>query len=293
MKKTAILGASGYIGKHLFRRINSIVPDTIGTFCHRHSPGLHHFDLVSQKISTLKLKENGYSAVIITSGLANVEQCERERDATFEVNVKGVLEIVRQLEQLSLHVLFVSSDYVFDGVTGGYEENSAVGPQTEYGKQKVAVEQGISQLTASYTIVRLSKIYGVENGDGTFLTDMATTLRHGRKLQAASDQIFCPTYIDDAVNCILKILNSGNSGTYHVASPEAWSRYEIAAKLARALGAKIDLVESIKLGQISGPAKRPLNTSMKCMRIARERIGEFVSLQESMQKIATSGESSV
>src|SRR6185295_6282774 len=124
-------------------------------------PDLLFFDIRRPAVQSLRLEENGYRAVLIAAAKPNINFCETEKDAAYAVNVRGTLELIRQLGRTSLQVIFLSSDYVFEGDTGGYADDTETRPTTEYGRQKAYVEREVPSLTDNFLILRLSKIYGV------------------------------------------------------------------------------------------------------------------------------------
>jgi dTDP-4-dehydrorhamnose reductase len=186
------------------------------------------------------------------------------------VNVAGTLELVRQIAAASMQVIFLSSDYVFEGTTGNYSETSPALPTTEYGRQKAVVEAEIPNITENFLILRLSKIFGLAKGDGTLLDDVAFNLLAGKKVRVARDQFFCPTYIGDVVTAMHAIQGRSLSGRLNLCSPEVWSRFGIATALGPGLGAAPDLIEPIHLHDIPAMAGRPLNTSMRCSKVLSE-----------------------
>ena len=136
MIKTAVIGASGYIGAHLFRKYRETFPDCIGTGFSRSGQDLISFDLRQPKLEALRLEETGHQAVIIASAMPNIAWCEAHPQESYELNVQGTLELVKQLGKTSLKTYFLSSDYVFNGETGNYSDTAPTSPNTEYGRQK-------------------------------------------------------------------------------------------------------------------------------------------------------------
>jgi dTDP-4-dehydrorhamnose reductase len=174
--KTAIIGASGYIGRHLWAAYNKEFAGSLGTSFSSANPSLNFFDIRQPDIKPLRLEEQGYESVIITAAKPNIAYCQDHRDEAYAVNVTGTLESIRQLGRTRLQTIFLSSDYVFKGTTGNYQDNAPTEPTTEYGRQKVLVEQAIPSLTDNFLILRIGKIYGVEKGDRTILDELAEVI---------------------------------------------------------------------------------------------------------------------
>ena len=110
---------------------------------------------------------------------------------------------------------------------------SSTNPTTEYGRQKEIVEKEIPKVTDNYQIIRLSKTYGLNKGDGTLLDEIAKNLLSKKKMNLAKDQFFSPTYIKDVVQIIKNIQKQSTSKIVNVAAPIRISRYEVARQLGK------------------------------------------------------------
>lgn len=285
--KTAVVGASGFVGRHLWESYQKDFPDCVGTSHSKAGPGLTSFDIRTPELSALRLEETGHQAVVIASAMPNVAYCERERESAFAVNVTGTLELIRQMGRTSLSVVFISSDYVFDGTSGQYDDDASTNPTTEYGRQKAIVEREIPSLIKSYLIVRLSKVYGLVKNDNTLLDEMARTLSEGRRFQAATDQIFCPTYVGDVVRAMQNLQQLRISAKVNLCSPERWSRFDIARALGNAMNADPSQIDGILLHSIPSMKGRPLDSSMLCSRLTAETGVSFLPLRDAIRHVAS------
>ena len=286
MVKTAIIGGSGFVGRHLLKRYRETYPDTVGTSFSNAGVNLRPFDIRNPDLASLNLKVQGFCSVLIASAKPNIGYCDQHKDEAYAVNVEGMLALIRQAVALGLKPIFLSSDYVFDGETGGFDDNAPTNPSTEYGRQKQAVENELPRITDNYLILRLSKIYGTQKGDGTLLDDIAKALVSGKEQRAATDQRFSPTHIADLVDAIVAVQNLGLTGTVNICAPESPSRYEVAVAIAAALGLPTSMVTAVKLHDLPGMSGRPLNTSMRCSRLTSEVGVIFTPLQTAITAIA-------
>jgi dTDP-4-dehydrorhamnose reductase len=287
MIKTAIIGASGYIGKHLWQSYRHAFPDCLGTGFSSCAPEFTPFDIRTPNLLPLRLEDSGHQAVLITSAKSNINYCTHEKDAAYAVNVAGTLEFIRLIGRTSLALIFLSTDYVFQGTTGGYDDNAPTGPTTEYGRQKAQVEKEIPSLVDNYLILRPSKVYGIQKQDRTLLDEMAQSFVDGKPIQAAADQYFCPTLVTDLVHAVHAIQARSLHGVLNVCSPERWSRYEIGVALAAAMNLSADrLVKRVNLDDIPTMKGRPLNTSMVCSRLQKETTCSFTPLRASIDHVA-------
>jgi dTDP-4-dehydrorhamnose reductase len=285
--KTAVIGASGFVGRHLWQAYRRVYPDCLGTTFSASRPELAAFDIRRPELASLKLEEKGYGAVLIASAKPNIAYCEEHREEAYAVNVRGALELVRQVGRTSMQVIFISSDYVFEGMSGRYGDEATTRPTTEYGRQKALVERELPSLAPNYLILRLSKIFGLEKGDRTLLDEIAGRLVGGDEVRAATDQVFCPTSVHDLVRAILAIQARGLRGVLNVCSPERWSRYDVCRAVAGALKIDSGRVKPVSLGEVPGMAGRPLDTSMTCPRLALEVGASFVPLSDALRRVAS------
>lgn len=289
MIKTAVIGANGFIGSHLWNAYRKGFPDTVGTCFSRPRTGLVPFDIRTPDLTRLDLQHRGYQAVLIAAANPLVTACERYPAETRSVNVDGMLNFMRQIASAGLQVIFLSSDYVFDGGRGQYADDAATQPHTEYGRQKQTVEQELPRITENHLILRLSKTFGIRKGDGTLLDEIVASWSRGDVVRAADDQIFSPTLVEDVVQATLQVQRLGWRGIVNVCSSESTSRYDVALRLLRALGLERELagrLEKVRLHDLPNMSQRPLNTSMQPVRLQSLQDVAFTPLTDSIEVVA-------
>jgi len=287
MIKTAVIGASGFIGHHLINKYRLQYPDCIGTSFLNNKTNLLKFDIKNPNIEPLNLERTGHKAVIIAAYKSNIFYCENEPSKAYEVNVDGVLQLIKNLSKTTLKIIFLSSEYVFDGIQGNYNDDHPRNPKTVYGKHKKIIEDRIKNLTDNFLVLRLSKNYGLKKGDNTILDEAANLLSQRKEVLAAEDQYFNPTFIDDLVQAIINIQEKDLTGYINVCAPETWSRFEMHTQLAQIMNQDKKSIKKIKLYDIPEMKGRPLNTSMVCNRLKQETQSTFISLNDAMKKVAS------
>ena len=288
--KTAVIGAGGFLGSGLLAAYRTYYPDALGTR-REFANGQPRLDLAAADIGLLRLVESGYQAAVIAAGLTNVAACQRDAQFAFSRNVAGTLRLAAQLAALGLKTIFLSSDYVFDGVRGGYDDDATQRPLNVYGACKAQVERRLPEVCGgNFLIVRLAKVFGLAAGDGTLLDEMAARLSQGRPVRAATDQVFCPTYVGDVVRAVLSLQAAGACGIFNVCAPEAWRRSDLAAAVAAALVAAPTLVEEISLGDLGEGFVRPRRTNMECRKLVAtgslQAPIEFRSIRACLEDVA-------
>ena len=289
--KTAIIGASGFIGKALLSLHRKAYPDCVGTALNHLTGDLKYLDLLSCDIAPLKLAASGHQDAIIAAGIARIHVPQKEKEYTKKVT-EGTLKLIQQLAHEGIKPIYISSESVFDGRTGNYADDAPVNPVNGYGKHKAEIEQGIQEICkAKYLIARFSKVFTLEKNEGSIFDEMAATLTSGGIIRAAYDQILSPTLLSDSINA-LKILQTKNAtGAFNISTTEVWSRYDLALKMADYLGVSREKVEKISLDDLhevinNEVFNRPKITSMNVMKLIRETKSTFTPITRCMQIIA-------
>lgn len=288
MIKTAVIGASGYIGSYFWKSYRTEFPNCVGTTFSKNASGLQKFDIRSPDLASLRLAETGHQAVLIASAHPNINYCENNRQDSYDVNVKGTLELGRQIEALDLSAIFLSTDYVFSGTSGPYDDCDKPQPTTEYGRQKALVEVELPKLVRKCLILRLSKVYGTQKGDGTLLDEIANKLASGSDIKMAKNQLFCPTHVNDIVEVVHSLQAIKFNGLLNLCSPQGWSRYDVAMLMAEAMQANRNQVHPISLHDLPGLHSRPLDTRMRPSKLVMEVKPQFTLLQQSISQIVQS-----
>tara|TARA_R110002072_G_scaffold51608_1_gene138375 strand:- start:5611 stop:6273 length:663 start_codon:yes stop_codon:yes gene_type:complete len=210
--------------------------------------------------------------------------CEAEPARTHAVNVEGALQLTRQLLDRGIRPVLFSTDYVWDGETGGYADGAPHSPITVYGRQKAELETRALALDSSVLIVRPGKVYGLVRGDGTVLDEMAGLLAKGEPVRAAFDQVLTPTWIEDVIEAVAHLQVAGASGVVNACAPEAWNRHDLALAIAEGLGVEQELVQRISIDDLGLQPQRPKNTSMRCERLLEFADVSFLSVDEAIQR---------
>ena len=138
---------------------------------------------------------------------------------------------------------------------------------------------------ANLLILRLSKVFDMIKGSGTLLDEIAGLLMRGELVLAAKDQFFCPTFVDDTVNVISRLLTTDASGLMHLCAPTKMSRLELAQSITRAFDFDKKLVKSISLRDLRESFMRPLDTSMVCDRLGGYMKYDFKGIQECIEAL--------
>jgi dTDP-4-dehydrorhamnose reductase len=273
--KVALTGSEGMFGHAVMKIFSDI---EVVPFAYKN---LDVTDLggVRQKISDLKP-----DFLIHAAAYTNVDACETDADAAYRVNGLGARNVAIACEEIRCPVVYISSDYVFDGTKGSpYNEWDMPNPVNLYGLSKLMGEQFVSAHTTRFYIVRTSWLYG-PNGNN-FVDTIARLLSEKDSLQVVNDQFGCPTFTEDLARTVRQLLGKGY-GIYHATNSGICSWYDFAVRIAEIKGLQKSIAP-VSTAQFPRPAKRPpfsaLNTTMLRLegidgsRRWEDALGEYLS----------------
>jgi dTDP-4-dehydrorhamnose reductase len=270
--RAIVIGASGFVGRTILSQLG---PDrAVGTGHNQAGPGLVHFDALAHGFADLQRQMGGdFTHVILAHGAINPEQCARDPAGTAKINVESITRLMSEILAAGLTPVFLSTDYVFDGTCGLRTEDEPQCPNTEYGRQKAAVEQWLQAHSEPWLIARLSKVVSGDRNIHSVLGQWVNDIVDGRSMRSATDQIFSPLHVDDIAVAIIKLAEQGDTGIYHVAGSDALSRYDLNKLLVGCIQA-VDpgvkaVVESCSLRDINFLEQRPLNTSVSVEKLRK------------------------
>jgi len=255
--KLLIIG-KGFLGSTIYSIGLKYGMDVVGTNREKGiSVNICNIDSLEKIIST-----NKPDTIVNCAALTNVDEIEINPQSAFAVNVQGVKNVAKVSNEYKIKLIHISTDSVFDGKTGMYDENDQPNPINEYAKSKKLGEDMVKSNSEKYVIVR-TNFYG-EHKEKKFLFNwIITNLKHGKKITAFNDIIFNPLEINNLAEMLVELCRIKFCGIIHLASNEPISKYHFARKIAAGFGFDENLVLSGSVKDAKLIAKRPLNTSLK------------------------------
>ena len=243
MNNTSILiiGASGFVGQYLYNQLYNIKSiDLYGTYHNSELSGLIKFNY--KKKESFKIISKIIPDIIIwAAGEKNLKKTELSLSSTLDDNLYPFITLIDS-EYISKRtkIIFISSDYVFDGSKGGYTILDKTNPKSFYGKSKDMSEKYLIDNHKNYNIIRAGGIIG----DGSaFLKWLIKSFREDNSIELF-DNIFSPTPIINIFNCIADILNNIiDDKIIHITGNSDISRYEFGLLVSEILNSKISLIK--------------------------------------------------
>ena len=248
--KVLVTGASGLLGKELVRELLSRGYTVVAVY-NRNPIGIESNELVKVKLDItnratledliLKMQPN---IIVHAAAYTDVDGCELRKDLAWRVNVEATRSIVKAARIVKSYLIYISTDYVFDGEKGMYREEDIPNPVNYYGLTKLIGEEIVKSSELEHIIIRTSAIYGVGGSKKSFAEFVAEELSKGRKVYALYDQYISPTLNTLLAQALMEVIELRLSGVLHIAG-ERMNRYKFALKIAEVLGLSKSLIERL------------------------------------------------
>jgi dTDP-4-dehydrorhamnose reductase len=244
--RVTTFGATGLLGNALMREWQG--DEVVGL-------GSADADIRSEEQVGKALREHRPEWVVLAAAYTDVDGCETHSDLAFDVNCRGAATVAKACAQSGVRLLFLSTDYVFDGTKNRpYEIDEPLSPQTVYGKTKAAAETEIRRLHSEACILRTSWVFGI--GGKCFPDTILRLAQTREELDVVDDQRGSPTYTIDLARTIVELCHGGASGIVHATNLGDCTWYEFASEIVRQaeLPVRVRPTSSEKFVR---PAKRP------------------------------------
>ncbi|RAJ83536.1 dTDP-4-dehydrorhamnose reductase [Chitinophaga dinghuensis] len=210
--------------------------------------------------------------IIHCAAMTQVDECEKNKDACWDMNVGVTRYLVQAAEKVNAYFLFISTDFVFDGLKGPYTEEDLVNPINYYGTSKVAAERIVHNSKLTWAIARTVLVYGVATDAqrSNMITWVKNNLQQQKKIKVVDDQFRTPTLCQDlAIGCKL-IVDKKATGIFNISGNETLSPYDMAIKTADYFNLDTNFIEKISSKSLSQPAARPAKTGLVTEKAEKE-----------------------
>ncbi|SPF37376.1 Spore coat polysaccharide biosynthesis protein SpsK [Candidatus Sulfotelmatobacter kueseliae] len=244
--RVIIFGASGLLGQALMREWNG---DQVAGF------SVEDVDIRDVTKVREIIEKQKPEWIVLGAAYTDVDGCENNRELAFSVNRDGAVNVAQAANQAGAQLLFLSSDYVFDGTkTSPYEIDDARNPQSIYGRSKAEAEVRLLEVLPQCCIVRTAWMFGM---GGKCFPDTILKLAASRPaLDVVNDQRGCPTYSVDLAQAIIQLCRKGATGIVHVTNAGDCSWFEFAREIVKSAGLATE-VRPVSTEQMARPAPRP------------------------------------
>ena len=209
--------------------------------------------------------------VVHAASETNVDKCEVEKEHAWKVNVEGVKNIAFACNKVGAKLVYISTDYVFDGLKGNYSEEDKPNPINYYGVTKFEGEKKVIQHCPDHVILRTSVLYGWHPWKQNFVTWVINQLKQNKEIAVVQDHFNTPTLADNLAEMSIEALQKDLHGVYHASGSERINRYDFAVQIAKTFNLDASLIKPIKMSQLaSWVAKRPKDSSLNTDKIQKQ-----------------------
>ncbi len=295
-RRVLITGANGLLGQELVRLMGQIPTYDILATSRQNAPlflggscGYLPMDISDFKTVSAAFQDFSPDTVINCAAMTQVDACETERDRCWQINAKAVENIGRLCQTTGAHLIQVSTDFIFDGLTGPYTEQDRPNPLSYYGRSKLAGENGARQAGPDqWAVARTVLVFGTgENlSRSNFVLWVIDALSKGETIHVVTDQYRSPTYAPDLANGIERLVRFRKNGIYHISGRETISVYEFAVLTAEVFGLDQSLIKRTDSMQFKQPALRPPRTGFLILKAETELGYKPHSVQDALKDLS-------
>lgn len=273
--KVFVTGAKGQLGHDVMNELARRGIEGIGA-------DVDEMDITDPEACRRVIAEARPGAVIHCAAYTAVDEAERHPKLCMKVNAEGTGNIAKVCRELDIKMMYISTDYVFDGQgTRPWEPDDARDPLNVYGQAKYEGELAIEELLEKYFIVRIAWVFGV-NGRNF----IKTMLRLGKERGAVSvvdDQIGSPTYTFDLARLLVDMIQTEQYGRYHATNEGLCSWYEFACEIFKEAGIQVK-VSPVSSDMYPARAKRPMNSRMDKSKLRDMGFEPMPSWQDALRR---------
>jgi dTDP-4-dehydrorhamnose reductase len=279
--KILLTGANGFLGYYLSDHLTNAGLDLLATsrgpcrlpFLLRNCFAYRPLDF-TDAAQTLDVVTSFAPDWIIHAGaMGKPDDCELQPALAHRINVDGTAHLLTAAKQIQAKFCYISTDFVFDGVSGNYKEDAMRGSVNYYGLTKCKAEEMVEASSLHWSIVRTVLVYGKPmTGRSNLLSIVQEKLSRGETYQVVNDQIRTPTYVGDLARGIMTMITRDATGIYHLCGEEVLTPYDMAIQAANYLSLDASLLLCTSTASFKQPAQRPLLTGL-CIDKARHELG--------------------
>lgn len=294
MVRILVTGSNGFLGRQLVASLRlrtdvELIATSLGPDRRSDTEGYLYvpLDVTSEQAVQEVCGRHRPDVIIHTAAITQVDQAEQQPARCRRLNVGAVAHLVGACARYGIHLLQLSTDFVFDGLSGPYAESDPVSPISVYGWSKAAAERLLSDSEISWAVVRTILVYGQEvPGGRSNIVQWATkVLQSGKPVQVVNDQYRTPTFVEDLAQACIEIALRKEQGIFHISGEEEVSIFELVGHVAQHLGLSMEKVQSVNSSDLAGAELRPPRTGF-ILGKAKSRIHfEPVSLETGLTKV--------
>lgn len=260
--KILIIGASGLVGGNCLKNLRLTGEYEVkGTHLTYPTPETIYFNSLNlDQDQQAAIRDFAPQVIIHCGALTFVDYCENNHAESYLKTVTSTKNIIAIAQQVSAKLVYISTDYVFDGQSGPYTEDDVVNPISIYGQHKWEAENLLAESGIAYLILRITNVYGEEARCKNFISRIINQVKKGETIELTlpNDQYATPINAWDIGSAIHLLLKHGKTGVYHLGSTDYMNRYQLAIRVIKKLKYPQARINPVTTAQLQQPAARPL-----------------------------------
>ena len=251
------------------------------------SSQFEQLDLCSFDLLKLSLDRFKPTHILHTAAITSVEGCEQDKELAYTVNVLLTQYLSEYCKAHDIHLTFLSTDFVFDGENGPYDECAATNPINYYGQTKVLAEEVIASLNIQAAVLRTILVYGVipDKSRSNLVLWAKKELEQNKSIKVVSDQWRMPTWVDDLAHACLLAIQKNANGTYHISGGELMSVEETVKVICHTFNFNLELLSAISSQELGQDKNRPRKTGFVLCKSKRDLQFEPTPFVKSLEYI--------
>jgi len=266
-KRILITGAFGQLGEAVSQELQPhfdllatdiIIPNEYSYYC-----PVQDLDIVDRKRVYEVINKYDPDIIVNLAAYTNVDGCENKRELAWNVNVKGTQHLLEVVRVKKIKFIQISSDYIFDGQNGPYDELAIPNPINYYGRTKLGAENAVRGSVNPWVILRTNVLYGASSiSKASFVNWVVRSLNEGIHIRVVHDQWGNPTWTGGLAEAIKMAIILNVQGIFNYGGAEFLSRFEFAKKIANVFGLDVSLITSISTEELNQKAQRPIKSGL-------------------------------
>ena len=284
-RSAAVIGASGLVGQALLRVLENNQYEVTGTYATHPADGLISLDIADASAVYDFFRQIQPRTVFLTAALTHVDYCEDHPEEAFQTNTEGCKNVAKEAARSRSKLVYYSTDYIFDGKSGPYDEEDQPCPTSNYGKSKLEAERVIQETLEDYLILRTTVVYGWDRRSKNFAMQVYQKLQAGIPMQVPEDQVGNPTLVDYLAEASIRLVQQETRGIVNVVGKDLLSRSEFGKALARAYGLDPEMITPVPTARLKQRALRPLCGGLQTERLSQLLGTEAMSLEEALKRL--------
>lgn len=261
--KIFISGASGLVGGNCLKHFLSMGCNVVGSYFSFPTDNTVFFDTLNP-INPLNFDIDAFrpDVIIHCGALTHVDYCEDHIEESYQKTVQSTLNLIEISKRLNAKLVYISTDYVFDGKSGPYHEDAPLNPLSVYARHKLEAEQAVlTEMGSACLVLRITNVYGHEVRNKNFVSRIIEQCLNNQQLslKLPSDQYATPVNAMDIAKAMYLLLNDQHNGIFHIASTDWMNRVELALTVLKYFPEAAYELTPILTLDLKQPAARPLN----------------------------------